>query len=229
LVLYSQLLLGLGAPDCPVRQTSLGEQATLGTRWRRMATIHRTVRWCTGLSGSAPDCLVSCPWRSRRSREKFNGVRLKFTGLSGGAPDCPVSQRLTGQRSTAQSAGDAWPAPMVGRRHRTVRCASDSVRSTNCHESAMVGCARIGKKSAPDRLQRLFGGAPDCSVRHPTEGKNSLPRLSPTAPSCLGAIKGTPRHMEELPKHTLSILSLPHSISAHLIDCVSDLSSVLAQ
>jgi hypothetical protein len=33
--------------------------------------------------------------------------------------------------------------------------------------------------------------------------------------------------MEEKPKHTLSILSLPHSISAHLIDCVSDLSSVL--
>jgi hypothetical protein len=33
--------------------------------------------------------------------------------------------------------------------------------------------------------------------------------------------------MEESPKHTLSILSLPHSISAHLIDCGSDLSSVL--
>jgi hypothetical protein len=27
----------------------------------------------------------------------------------------------------------------------------------------------------------------------------------PTAPSCLGAIKGTPRRMEESPKHTLSI------------------------
>jgi hypothetical protein len=33
--------------------------------------------------------------------------------------------------------------------------------------------------------------------------------------------------MEESPKHTLSILSLPHSVSAHLIDFVSDLSSVL--
>jgi hypothetical protein len=65
-------------------------------------------------------------------------------------------------------------------------------------------------------------------VRHPTEGKISLPRMPPTPPSCLGAIKGAPRHMEESPKHTLSILSLPHSVSAHLIDCVSDLSSVLA-
>jgi hypothetical protein len=33
--------------------------------------------------------------------------------------------------------------------------------------------------------------------------------------------------MEELPKHSLSILSLPHSVSAHLINCVSDLSFVL--
>jgi hypothetical protein len=33
--------------------------------------------------------------------------------------------------------------------------------------------------------------------------------------------------MEELPKHSLSVLSLPHSISVHLIDCVSDLSFIL--
>jgi hypothetical protein len=73
----------------------------------------------------------------------------------------------------------------------------------------------------------MSGGAPDYPVRHPTEGKNCLPRMPPTAPSCLGAIKGTPRRMEEIPKHTLSILNLPHSVSAHLIDFLSDLSSVL--
>jgi hypothetical protein len=67
----------------------------------------------------------------------------------------------------------------------------------------------------------------DCPVRHPTEGKICLPKLPPTAPSCLGAIKGTPRRMEESHKHTLSILSLPRSVSAHLIDFVSDLSYVL--
>jgi hypothetical protein len=33
--------------------------------------------------------------------------------------------------------------------------------------------------------------------------------------------------MEESPKHTLSILNLSHSVSAHLIDFLSDLSSVL--
>jgi hypothetical protein len=170
---------------------------------------------------------VSRPWRSRRSRETFNGVRLKFTGLSGGAPDCPVIQRSTaptvGRAIRARRVG----APMVGNGHRTVRCALDSVRCANCHESATVGCARKGRRSRTGQLQGLSGGAPDCPVRHPTEGKICLPRMPPTAPSCLGAIKGTPRRMEEKTKHTLSILSLPHSVSAHLIDRVSDLSSVL--
>ena len=79
---------------------------------------------------------------------------------------------------------------------------------------------------APDHLQDLSGGAPECPVRHSTEGKDSLPCWPPMAPSCLGAIKGTPRRMEETPKHSLSNLRLPHSASTHLIDCVSDLSSV---
>jgi hypothetical protein len=73
----------------------------------------------------------------------------------------------------------------------------------------------------------MSGGAPDCPVRHSTEGKNCLPRMPPMARSCLGAIKGTPRRMEEGPHHTLSILILLHSVSAHLIDFLSDLSSVL--
>jgi hypothetical protein len=116
---------------------------------------------------------------------------------------------------------------MVGRGHRTIRCAPDSVRCANCHESAMVVCARIGRRSRTRHEQWLSGGAPDCPVHHPTEGKDSLPCWPPTAPICLGAIKGTPRRMEELPRHSLSILSLTHFVFAHLIDHVSDLSSVL--
>jgi hypothetical protein len=137
-----------------------------------------------------------------------------------------VSQRPPAQRSAAKSAGDAWPAPTVGRRHRTVRCAPDSVRCANGYISATVGCAISGRRSAPDHEQCLSGGAPDCSVRHPTEGKNCLPRLPPTAPSCLGAIKGTPRRMEEPPKHSLIICKHQDSILAHLILCDSDLSSI---
>jgi hypothetical protein len=71
------------------------------------------------------------------------------------------------------------------------------------------------------RWRTGLSGAP------PDKGNFGLPCWPPTAPSCLGAIKGTPRCMEESPKHSLSILSLPHSVSAHLIDRVSDLSSVL--
>jgi hypothetical protein len=188
----------------------------------QLSPAHRTVRWCTG----------QCSVRQLAFGEQAALGRIWrrtaiITGLSGGAPDCPVSQRPPAQRSTAQFAGDVWPAPTVGRGHRTVRCAPNSVRCANCHESATVVCARIGRRSRIGHEQWLSGGAPDCPVRHPTEGKNSLPCWPPTAPSCLGAIKGTPRRMEELPKHSLSILCLTHSVFAHLIDRVSDLSSVL--
>jgi hypothetical protein len=91
----------------------------------------------------------------------------------------------------------------------------------------MVGCAKLGKQSAPDSEQCLSGGTTDCPVRHLTEGKNCLPGLLSMAPSCLGAIKGTPRRMEEKTKHTLSILNHSHSIFAHSFDILSDLSSVL--
>jgi hypothetical protein len=55
-------------------------------------------------------------------------------------------------------------------------------------------------------------------VRPMTEGKISLPELLSTAPSCLGAIKGTPRRMEENIKHPLSIIDHSHFILAHLFD-----------
>jgi hypothetical protein len=114
-----------------------------------------------------------------------------------------------------QSARDAWPSQRcdggtgLSGVHRIV---SGAPTAPNLQWSA----ARIGKQSAPD-----------CPVHHPTEGKDSLPGLLSTAPSCLGAIKGTPRRMEENTKHTLSILNHSHSVFAHSIDILSDLSSVL--
>jgi hypothetical protein len=105
--------------------------------------------------------------------------------------------------------------------------APDSVRCANQPGVATVGCTRIGRRTCTGHEQWLSGGAPDSPVHHPTEGKKCLPCWRPTVPSCLGAIKESPRLMEELPKHSLSNLILPHSVSAHLIDRVSDLSSVL--
>ena len=58
-----------------------------------------------------------------------------------------------------------------------------------------VDCAIFGRKS----------GTGQCPVRQSTEGKISLPRMLSTAPSCLGAIKGTHRRMEEDTKHSYNI------------------------
>jgi hypothetical protein len=66
----------------------------------------------------------------------------------------------------------------------------------------------------------------DCPVHHPTEGKFGLPSWPPTAPSCLVAITGTPRRMEESTKLSRNILRLSDSNSTLLILSVSDLSSI---
>jgi hypothetical protein len=136
--------------------------------------------WHTGLSGGAPNS-VRCA-RLDSGEKATLGKSSAACGYN--SPDCPVSQR-----SAVQSPGDAWPAPTVGRGHRTIRCAPDSVRCANWPRAATVVCARKGRRSAPDRLH--------CPVHHSTEGKDGLPCWPPTAPSCLGAIKGTPRRMEE--------------------------------
>jgi hypothetical protein len=87
--------------------------------------------------------------------------------------------------------------------------------------------ARNLQRSASPKKERnphrtVSGGAPDCPVRQATEGKNCLPRMHSTAPSCLGAIKGTPRRMEECTKHSLSIPKHQDFDSTHLILCDSN-------
>ena len=186
MAVYSQLLLSLGASDCLVvhRTVSgapgwaLANWPLSGIRRRRTAIIHRTVRWCTGLS-SEPTAASATVGRAIRVRRV-----------------APANGRLG---------------------HRTVWCAPDSVMCANQPEDPTVGCARNGRRSAADHEQWMSGGASDCPVRHPTEGKNSLPCWVPMAPSCLGAIKGTPRRMEESPKHSLIIPKRQDSILTHSI------------
>jgi hypothetical protein len=135
-----------------------------------------------------PDCPVvhqtvsdalGWPAVNRLLSGKRRGVRLYFTGLSRGAPDCPVSQRS--------------PAPTVGCAIRVRRVARSNGRlgTPDCpvrqwSQRPMVGCARYGRGSHTGQLQWLSGGAPDCPVHHPTEGKFGLPSWPPTAPSALG-------------------------------------------
>jgi hypothetical protein len=110
--------------------------------------------------------------------------------------------------------------------HRTVssvhRTVSGAPTALNLQRSASPN-----KEGYPH--QTVSGGAPDCPVRQSTEGKNCLPPMLSTAPSCLGAIKGTPWRMEKISKHSLSIIDHSHFVLAHLFDILSDLSSVLVR
>jgi hypothetical protein len=138
-----------GTPDCPVvHRTVSGAPGWSSANWplsgkvrRRTAIIHRTVRWCTGLSGEPTAASATVGRQIRGRRVARSNGQQGGTGLSG----VPTATKL--QRSAAPG--------MEGNR------------------------------------------APDSPVRHPTEGNFGLPRMPPMAPSCLGAIKGTPRRMEE--------------------------------
>jgi hypothetical protein len=196
-----------GAPDsvlCP--RLADGEPTALGNRRSCTTKIHRTVRWVI------------------RDELTALGKRKRQHGYN--SPNCPVSQRSptpTVSRTICGRHVDCSNGQLV---HRTVRCASDSVRCVNGPGGATVGCTWFGRRSCTGHEQWLSGGAPECPVHHSTEGRNCLPRLSPTTPSCLGAIKGTPRRMEENTKLSRNILRLSDSDSTQLILCVSDFSSI---
>jgi hypothetical protein len=112
-----------GAPDS-VRCARL-TQANLplsGNRRRRTAKIHRTVRWCTGLSGEPTVSRANGrPQNPRATRGKCQ--------RSNGAPDCPVCigqcpvhQRLqdcNGRLRQIRKEICTEQCPVV---HRTVRC-----------------------------------------------------------------------------------------------------------
>jgi hypothetical protein len=135
-----------------------------------------------------------CPVRQAGSCE-LAALGISSATYGYNSPDCPVCTGLSGEPTVGCAICARHVAePTVGRVHRTVRCAPDSVRCANGSQAPTVGFAKEGKKSAPD-----------CPVRQATEGKICLPGMLSTAPSCLGAIKGTPRRMEEYTKHSLSI------------------------
>jgi hypothetical protein len=142
-----------GAPDS-VRCARLATANWLlsGSDQRRTAINHRTVRWCTGLSG-----------------EPFTGevvaLGKRLTAYDYKSPDCPVVHRtirwctgLSGEPTVGRVIHARRVAePTVRRGHRTVRCAPDSVQCANGSGSSTVGCATEGKKSAPDSVRWCTG------------------------------------------------------------------------
>jgi hypothetical protein len=179
--------------------------------------VHRTVRWCTG----------QCPVCQAGSGE-LGALGNKLMAYGYNSPDCPVCTGLSGEPTVGRANGRLRDLRETRGRANGLEGAPDCPMCTGqcpvCTGQCPVrqrlqGCQRSAspnKEGNPHRT--VSGGAPDCPVRQATEGKNCLPRLLSTAPSCLGAIKGTPRRMEENTKHFLSTLDHSHSILAHLFD-----------
>jgi hypothetical protein len=171
--------------------------------------VHRTV------SGGVPDS-VRCARLGSRELATLGNLLAAYGYNS---LDCPVVHRTVRWANGCQSNGRPRnPRATRGARQRSAGAPDCPVRQPARRSNGRL--RQEWKEIPPDMLQWLSGAPPD--------RRQELPSFwVPTAPSCLRAIKGTPRRMEESPKHTFSILNLPHSVSAHLIDFLSDLSSVL--
>jgi hypothetical protein len=129
--------------------------------------------------------------QTRSSWESPRTLRLKFTGLA-------RNQRATrgkSQRSPGRTGLSGVP-----------------------RGSWLQRSASLNKEI--NRALFMSGGAPDYPVCPRIEGKNCVPNGAPIAPSYLGAIKGTPRCMEQYTKPSLNILRRLDSASTHLIRCV---------
>jgi hypothetical protein len=147
-----------------------GEVAALGNWQGNVAINHRTVRWCTGLSGESSAPTPITPATNSSLSRKGEGDVAK-NHLSDGTPDCSVSQLRPRPTIVCAINGRHVAEPTVGWSHRTARCAPDSVRCANESEDPMVDFARK-ERGSTGQVLFMSGGAPDCPVRHPIEGKN---------------------------------------------------------
>jgi hypothetical protein len=128
-----------------------------------------------------------------------------------------VSQPHPRQRAATRSAGDTWTSPMVEWSHRTVMCATRLSGVPRGSMAATVGFTRKGRKSCTIH----------CLVMHRTvrcahgqKATMAFQNGAPTAPSFLGAIKGTPRRMEQDTKPPLNILRRLDPTNTHSTHCV---------
>jgi hypothetical protein len=182
----------------------------LGSKQPKVCSVwvHRTVWWCTG----------QCPVRQAGICE-LAALGTSTAAYDYNSPDCPVCTGLSSE-PTVGRANDRPRNPRATRgRANSQKWAPDCPMCT--------GQCPVRQRSASPKKERnphrtVSVGAPDCPVRQATEGKNCLPGMLSTAPSCLGVIKGTPRRMEEYTKHSLSIPKHQYFNSAHSILCDSN-------
>jgi hypothetical protein len=123
-----------------VHQAGPRELAALGIQRRRTTKNHRTVLWCTGLSGESSAANSSLSGNGKGDVAIIHWTVRWCTGL-------PVSQRSPAPTVGREICGRRVAAPTVGRGHQTVRCAPGSVRCANGPGAATVDCAQFGRKS----------------------------------------------------------------------------------
>ena len=120
------------------------EQPRLCSVWE-----HRTVRWCTGLSGGP-----------------FTGELVALGNSSAtcgyNSPDCPVSQWSAGPTVGRAICAGHVAKPTARRGHRTVRCAPDMSGAPTALSLPTVDCAIYGRKSGTGQCPVCTGlsGAP---------------------------------------------------------------------
>jgi hypothetical protein len=152
-------------------------------------------------------------WRSL-AKASQTCISLRRTGLSG------VHRTVSGAQ-----AGTLGEKAALGK--KTGRCGYNSPDCPVGHEAS--GWQRSPSPNKEEN-RALFtvrwctglSGAPT-DRRQPEPSK-----WNSNGPSCLGAIKGTPRRMEQDTKHPLNILQRLDFASAHLIHCDRDLSTFLS-
>jgi hypothetical protein len=170
---YSQLLLSLGVPDCPVVHRTVFDGAgwalanwpLSGIRRRRTAIIHRTVRWCTGLSGE-PTAASATVGRQ---------IRGRCMAHANGRLALPESQALP-------SAGGFAEYFLSGTRQRKLCRVPHSVNLGSRQRAPLPSAEHSAKTSLPrvkHSAKGALGKAPSAAVpklttvslcREPTAG-----------------------------------------------------------
>jgi hypothetical protein len=124
---FSQNRLWPGTPDCPVvHRTVSGAPGWSNVNWPLsgkergdVAIIHRTVRWCTGLSGEPTAPAANGRPHDQRTTRGPCQRSVGHTGLSD-APTGPETQRSAAPDMEGDRAPDCYSScPVV---HWTVRC-----------------------------------------------------------------------------------------------------------
>jgi hypothetical protein len=125
---------GYNSPDCPVshpRRTRRPREKQRGD----VAIIHRTVQWCTGLSGEPT---VACT----NGRPRNLRVTHRLLQRSAGAPDCPVGTRQCPVRQSAQRSNNRichfWKEIAHRTVYRTCPVAHRTVRCTTRQKARMT-------------------------------------------------------------------------------------------